>query len=194
MEPASSVSLQRVWSLSVRIAHWSLATLVIFNLFNDSGGEVHRYAGYAAAAVVALRLLYGVVGRAGPAQLHLPWPAECWAHLREMLTGRVPRLAGHNALGTAMSLLLWTLVLLLALSGWVSRWDRFWGEDWPQDIHSLLSTILQVCVILHLLGVVVSSLLERQNLVRGMIGGRKLVDVPHQGERISENLPIDDHA
>lgn len=170
----------RVWALPVRIAHWSLAALILFDLFNDSGGKVHRYAGYAAAAVVALRLLYGIIKRSGPARLAVPRPSECWAHLREMLTGRVPRLAGHNPLGAAMTLVLWALVLLLALTGWISRWDRFWGEDWPQDLHSWLSWILQVCVVLHLLGVAAGSLLERQNLVRGMINGKKYVDTdPH---------------
>ena len=177
MTSAPSSFYTRVWALPVRIAHWSLAALIFFDLFNDSGGKVHRYAGYAAAAVVMLRLLYGIIERSGPTRLTLPKPSECWAHLREMLTGRVPRLAGHNALGAAMTLLLWTLVLLLALTGWVSRWDRFWGEDWPLDLHSWLSCILQVCVVLHLLGVAVGSILERQNLVRGMISGGKYVDM-----------------
>jgi cytochrome b len=187
MTSAPPAFYARVWARPVRVAHWCLATLICFDLFNDSGGKVHRYAGYAAAAVVALRLLYGIVYRSGPARLPLPKPSECWAHLREMLTGRVPRLAGHNPLGAAMTLLLWTLVLLLALTGWVSRWDRFWGEDWPQESHSWLSYILQLCVILHLLGVAVGSVLERQNLVRGMISGGKYVDTHPPPENSGES-------
>jgi cytochrome b len=158
-----------------------LAALVLFNLFNDSGSKLHRYVGYAAAVFVAIRLLYALVERTGPAALHVPRPRECWLHLREMLTGRATRLPGHNPLGAAMTLLLWTLVLLLMLTGWISRWDRFWGADWPQDIHTFISVVLQVCVIVHLLGVAASSVLERQNLVRAMIDGRKQVDASESG-------------
>ena len=44
-----------------------------------------------------------------------------------------------------------------------------------------LSRALQVCVVLHLLGVVVSSVLEKQNLARAMISGKKYVDAPKTG-------------
>ncbi len=169
-------ALRQIWALPVRIAHWSLAALVVFELFYDSGGKPHRYAGYAAAAIVALRLIYGITTHSGPARLQLPQASACLAHLREMSGGRVARLAGHNPLGAAMSLLLWTLVLLLALTGWISRWDRFWGDDWPVDLHAVLSCAVQVCVVLHLAGVALSSYLERQNLVRGMLSGKKHVD------------------
>ena len=160
----------------MRIAHWSLTALVCFDLVNDSGDKLHRWAGYAAASVVALRLAYAVNERSGPARVHLPTPRECWNHLREMSSGQVARVAGHNPLGAAMSALLWSLVLFLALSGWISRWDRFWGADWPLELHAWLSFTLQVSVVLHLGGVAVSSALERQNLVRAMLTGSKYVD------------------
>lgn len=85
-----------------------------------------------------------------------------------------------------MTFALWSLVLLLALSGWVSRWDLFWGDDWPIVIHEILTIVLQVCIVTHLLGVIASSLLERQNLVRAMVDGRKQVDeVPGRDGRAS---------
>lgn len=75
-----------------------------------------------------------------------------------------------------MALVLWGLLLLLALSGWVSRWDMFWGEESVELVHTLLSYLLQGCLVLHIAGVFVSSRAERQNLVLGMITGRKRVD------------------
>ena len=176
MSAAPSGSPQNIWAIPVRLAHWSLAALVLFNIFNDSGAKLHRYAGYTAVAVVVLRLAYALAHRAGPAGLHVPTPVQGWRHLQAMLRGNVPRPAGHNPLGAAMTLVLWTLVLLLGLSGWISRWDMFWGEDWPQDVHSWLSWTIQGCVLLHLGGVVASSLLERQNLAWAMITGRKRID------------------
>jgi cytochrome b len=171
-------NLVRVWSLPVRIAHWSLAAMAIYDFVDDSGGKLHRYVGYAAAIVVVLRLLYGLRAAAGTARILFPTPSECFRHLRQMATGRVPRLAGHNPFGAAMTLALWTLVIALALSGSVSRWDMFWGEDWPVDIHAWLAYTLLACVLLHLVGVIISSLLERQNLVRGMVTGTKYIDAP----------------
>jgi cytochrome b len=67
-----------------------------------------------------------------------------------------------------MSVLLWSLILSIALSGWNSRWDRFRGADWPLDLHAWLSSALQISVMLHLAGVALSSALERQNLVGTM--------------------------
>lgn len=161
----------------MRIAHWTLALLVVVNLFfNDTGGKPHRYLGYAAAAVVGLRLLYGLLGPDSAAALRWPSPGACLAHGRAMLRGQVTRSAGHNPLAAAMTLTLWLLVLLLGLTGWISRWDRYWGEDWPLEIHAALVLALEACVILHLCGVALSSLLEKQNLVKAMFSGNKWVD------------------
>ncbi len=167
---------QLIWRWPVRLAHWTLATLVIVNLFNDDGSKLHRYIGYAAVAVVVLRLLYGWFGRDGPARPHWPGFRSMREHVLSMLRGEVTRPAGHNPLGGAMTLTLWALVLLLGLSGWVSRWDMFWGDDWPHELHESFVIVLQVCVLLHLGGVLISSVLERQNLVRAMLTGRKRVD------------------
>ena len=176
----STATARRVllWPLLVRVTHGCVAGLVLFNLFNESGAKLHRYAGYAAAGFVLLRTVYGFTTRNAAARLHWPTPRACMAHLRDMLGGRPERVAGHNPLGAAMSLLLWSLILLLAASGWISRLDRFWGEDWPVDFHESVALVLQVCIVLHLLGVVASSLLERQNLAWSMVTGRKTVDHP----------------
>jgi len=164
-----------VWSVPIRLLHWSLAAIVFYNLFfNASGEKPHRTAGYAAAGLVGLRALYALLAAGGR------WPLPRWsdlrAHVGAMVRGEPIRHARHNPLGAAMALTMWALVLGLALSGWVSRWDRFWGEDWPIEIHSYLSLALQICVALHVLGVAASSLLERQNLVLAMITGRKQLD------------------
>ena len=176
-----SAVLERVWSLPVRIAHWSLAVLVLIELFNDAGDKAHRYLGYAALLIVVLRVAYGFFSRNEAARVSLPSLRHGSEHLRSMLRRDVARERGHNPLGALMGLTIWMLVALLGLTGWLSRWDRFWGEDWPIDWHAWLSRALQVCVVLHLLGVVVSSVLEKQNLARAMISGKKYVDAPKTG-------------
>jgi cytochrome b len=68
---------------------------------------------------------------------------------------------------------LWSLVLLLGVSGWACRIDPFWGEEAPAAIHAWLATSLQACVCIHVGAVVVMSIVQRENLPRGMITGWK---------------------
>jgi cytochrome b len=70
--------------------------------------------------------------------------------------------------------LLWTLVLLLGLTGWMSRWDMFWGDERLHDLHAWLADALMVAVIVHLIGVSAMSWLWKENLPASMItGGRR---------------------
>lgn len=163
-----------VWDPLVRVSHWALAALVVFDLAEDSGGLLHRSVGYAAAAVVGVRLLWGLL-REGPASIRDPLPSVrgAWHHARALLHGRAAPALGHNPLGLWMVWLLWLLVLALALTGWMSRWDRFWGEEWLQDVHGALADALLASALLHVSGVIVTSRLQRENLARAMVTGRK---------------------
>lgn len=172
-DQAGQAARIKVWSLWVRLSHWLLAGIVGFNVFNESG-PLHRYAGYVATGTVALRLLYGLMRPQGDhARLRLPgWQALC-SHVIDLSRGRVHRELGHNPAGMLMALILWALVLSLGVTGWMSQLDRYWGEEWLTDIHETLAEALQICVLAHLAGVIVMSLLQRESLVKAMLTGRK---------------------
>ena len=51
------------WDWVVRLLHWTLAALVAVDLVRDDGDYAHRLVGYAAAAVVLLRLSWAAVSR-----------------------------------------------------------------------------------------------------------------------------------
>ena len=162
-----------VWHVLVRVSHWLVAAIVLFNLFNESG-PMHRYAGYVAFAVVMARLAVGLTRPADDvAHVGLPLWSALHQHLSDLRHGRVHRSLGHNPAGLCMALVLWLLVLLLGLTGWMSRLDRFWGEAWLTDIHELLAETLQICVAVHVVGVIVMSRLQKENLLKAMITGRK---------------------
>jgi cytochrome b len=68
------------------------------------------------------------------------------------------------------------LLLLLAVStitGWMSTTVRFFGVPWVEDTHGYVSDAVMVLVIVHVLGVLVMCVLQRENLVRAMITGWK---------------------
>ena len=92
------------------------------------------------------------------------------------LRNGAPRAIAHDPLGIWMVWLLWCLVLLLGLTGWMSRLDAFWGDDQIRAVHALLADTLLAAVVLHLAGVVAMSWRWRENLPAAMITGRKRRD------------------
>jgi cytochrome b len=162
------------WDWLVRLLHWMLAALVAVDLVRDDGDYAHRLVGYAAAAVVLVRLSWAAVSRSHASLASLrPSVSQSLAYLRLLARGAPPRSAGHNPLGLWMVWLLWIVVLLLGVTGWMSRLDAFWGDDGIHDIHALLADVLLAAVIVHLVGVAMMSWLWRENLPASMITGYK---------------------
>jgi len=165
------------WDGVVRALHALLAGLVAFDFVWDDGGLVHRQIGYVAAAVVLMRLTWALYST-GNSRLAALRPSfrVTLLYLRELRSRRFARLAGHDPLGLWMVWLLWTLVLLLAVTGHMTRLDAFWGDDRLHDLHAWLANCLLVAVIFHLAGVVCMSILRRDNLPAAMVSGWKRVD------------------
>jgi len=159
-----------VWDAAVRLLHWSLAALVLLDFWLDDGGWPHRTLGYAAVGVVVARLLWSAVA-SGAARLATlrPSPHDTVTYLRRGM----PRSAGHDPLGVWMVWLLWSLVLLLGITGWMSRLDAFWGDDGIRAVHAWLAQALLIAVAVHLSGIVAMSWRWRENLVGAMLTGRK---------------------
>jgi cytochrome b len=165
----------KVWDPLVRVFHWSLATLFLAAyLTGEDAGQVHIAAGYAIAGLIALRIVWGFVGpRHARFSNFVRSPREVLAYLRDVALLRAPRYLGHNPAGGAMILVLLTLVGITGLSGWLSETDRFFAVGWIEDLHSFSAYALIAFVGLHVAGVIASSLLHRENLVRAMITGKK---------------------
>ncbi|MAX32889.1 Cytochrome b [Onishia taeanensis] len=165
----------KVWDLWLRLFHWGLVAAFATAWFSaDEWSSLHHWAGYTVAGLLAWRCLWGIVGP--PSARFTSFvrsPAAAVAHLRDMLSGKEKRHLGHNPAGAAMIIALLLSLAVLACSGWLSTTDRFWGVDWVQEVHELAGDLVLVLVGLHLVGVIASSWLTRENLVRAMITGRK---------------------
>lgn len=161
-----------VWPLFVRLTHWLVAACVLVNFFNESGFW-HRAIGYVCVGLVLLRIIEGVlINKETTASLYCPGFSAIQAHINALFSGRVQAHVGHNPLGQLAVYVMWLLMILLALTGWLSRTDQYWGEDWPVDMHAMLSDALLGMVILHLLAVVLMSKLQGSNLMRAMLRGK----------------------
>jgi cytochrome b len=123
---------------------------------------------------VLARIAYGLwLSQEISSQFYWPTIANIKHHLYEIRTQQFAPHIGHNPLGQWAVYLIWLLILLLALTGWLSRTDAYWGEDWPVDLHILFSNLLKTFVIIHLFAIVIMSKLQRKNLTKQMIAGKK---------------------
>jgi len=63
-------------------------------------------------------------------------------------------------------------VILSALTGWANYNDL--GGHWLEELHEGLAASMLAIIAVHVGGVLISSLLHRENLVRAMLSGIKL--------------------
>jgi cytochrome b len=164
-----------VWSAWVRLGHWALAACVIACLLLHEGGSWHERLGYTALALALWRVGMGWFARARHLRFSafVQGPAATWAYARAVLARSEARHLGHNPLGGWMIVALLLCALVAAGSGALYNTDRFWGDPLISSIHGAASWSFVVLVPLHVGGVVLTSLLQRENLLRAMFTGRK---------------------
>lgn len=177
-----------VWDLPVRLFHWLLAlsfAVAWFTQGDDRYLHVHVFAGYLMSGLLVFRLAWGVLGNryARFRAFAFPW-RDVRDYLLGMLSGQAPRYLSHNPAGGWAVFVLIALGLLLGVSGILvlggeERHGPLAGMlSFEQGtlfgkIHEMIAFALLGLVLVHLLGVLVESLVHKENLVASMIHGRK---------------------
>ena len=137
---------------------------------------VHEQAGYFLLGLIGLRVFWGFIGtRHARFGDFVRGRGETLAYLRGLGTGRPAHYLGHNPAGGWMVVMLLSALFGAAVSGMLMQGD----EGLWEEIHEGLAGLTLLMVAVHVGGVVVSSLLHRENLVRAMITGRKKMEVEH---------------
>lgn len=170
----------RVWDPFVRVFHWGLvATFALAWIAGDNWKLLHIWAGYAAAGLIAMRLVWGAFGShyARFSQFTRS-PLVVAGYVRDVATGREARYLGHNPAGGAMILALLAALIGLCVSGWLLTTDALWGSVLMENIHVALANLALVLVGLHIAGVTLASLRHHENLVRSMFTGNKRAPEP----------------
>jgi len=172
--PATSRIL--VWDLPVRLFHWMLAISFAgawITADSERWRDIHILLGYTAGWLVVLRVVWGLVGsRHARFASFVRGPRRVIAYLRSLVSGRPEHTAGHNPAGAWAIVALLALTLAVVATGLVVEADA--GPRNLDDVHEALATAMLFVVGIHVAGVVVGSLVHRENLVRAMITGRKL--------------------
>jgi cytochrome b len=168
-------AMVKVWDPFIRVFHWSLATLfLVAYLTGDQVEKVHIAAGYAIAGLIALRMVWGVVGphHARFASFVRP-PREVFAYLRDIGLLSAPRYLGHNPAGGAMIVALLVTLIGTCITGYMMTTDAFWGSQWVEDTHKYLANFTLGLVAVHVIGVLLASFEHRENLLKSMLTGKK---------------------
>lgn len=165
----------RVWDLPVRVFHWALvACFAGAYALGDTERwrNVHVTLGYTVLGLIAFRLLWGFVGTHHARFRSFAFsPLAAVRHLRDEVAGRAQRHLGHNPAGS------WAVygLLLLGIATGVTGYLTFnaVGGEAFEEVHEACANAWLALVVLHVLGVVFSSFMQRENLVRAMVTGRK---------------------
>ncbi len=184
-----------VWDGVTRVWHWLLALTVIsgwllgeFRTFNLM--QWHFYAGYCTGGLLLLRIFRGMTGPP-PVRFSalLPKPRALIADMKGFLRRSPSGVAGHSPLGGLSVLVMLTLLLVQVCTGLFAEDDSLFHEGPLSDtissatvrkvtfIHHQNSRLLLVMFGLHIGVMVFYYVWKKENLVRAMFSGRKLVRV-----------------
>jgi len=176
----------KVWDPLVRIFHWSLVFFFFLSYFTeDDWMTVHSYAGYIVGFLIAFRLIWGVIGtHYARFTDFITGPREVNNYLKQIIVGKAKRYIGHNPAGAAMIVLMLTSLSLTVVSGMAmfatdgqgplaGSFFASWSDELLEETHELLANLTLFLVIAHIAGVLLGSLIHRENLIRAMITGEK---------------------
>jgi cytochrome b len=192
-----------IWDKAVRIFHWAVVVAFFTAYATSEGGprNIHEFAGYTILALVSFRVIWGFVGsKHARFSDFVGSPASVIAYARSLRARKPKQYLGHNPLGGYMVIALIVMLFVITLAGnhlqSIKDKDRAAylataglteeqakgqqirvpktpkQRQW-KEIHETAVNITLLLVVLHVLGVVMSSRLHKENLVKAMITGHK---------------------
>lgn len=167
-----------VWDFPTRIFHWLLVASFIVAYLTSETEKLrnwHMVSGYLLAGLILFRLAWGIVGtKYAKFRDFVRGPAAVLDYLNGLFSKESKHYVGHNPAGAIAIVLLLTCGLGMGVTGWFLFND--FGGSFSEEAHEALASIMLTVVIVHVLGVMLSSFLHKENLVRAMVTGYKFGD------------------
>ena len=180
----------RVWDPLVRIFHWILV-LSFFTAYivEDHFLDVHVLAGYTVISLVLFRIFWGILGtqhaRFSDFIYH---PRVVLKYLADLVRFQARRYMGHGPAGGTMVIALLVSLLLTTISGLAVYGSQEYsgplvsltagigekGADLLEEAHEFFAGFTLLLVGIHVMGVILSSVVHRENLVTAMLTGYKI--------------------
>lgn len=190
--PPPGVERLRVWDPALRFFHWALALLVtttwLLAKLGPAKMTLHFWLGYAIIVLLVFRVVWGLLGprEARFSQL-FSGPGVTVRYLRDF-TKRVPSYwRGHNPMGGWSVIAMLALLVMQVATGLVSDPDDYINvgplasevsgavSRRALTLHHLGGTLILILVLLHVAIILYYRFWKREDLVRPMITGWKLV-------------------
>lgn len=178
-----------IWDLPTRLFHWTLATsfaLAWLTSESDRWLPVHVFLGYLMLGLVGFRVVWGFAG-SHFSRFASFWfaPRDALDYLKQITTGRAERHLGHNPAGSLAIYILLALAVVVGITGMltlggeeqqgpVAGWLSLSQGQMLKNIHEMAATLMLLVVAGHICGVVLESVLHKENLARAMVNGIKL--------------------
>jgi cytochrome b len=100
------------------------------------------------------------------------------------LSLKAPHYLGHNPLGAVMVIVLLLSIAMVSLTGMIIVANEGQGPlagtifstmpvSLVMDVHEIIANFTLLMVVVHVSGVLMSSVLEGENLIKSMVTGRK---------------------
>jgi cytochrome b len=190
----------KVWDPVVRFFHWSLASaFLIAYVTEEDLLSVHIQAGYLVVGLLAIRIIWGFIGsRYARFSDFVYSPSAIIRFLKNTLALRARRYLGHNPAGGAMIMMMIISLLAVTISGilllgaeeqsgpvahWFTQAGSFQGET-LEELHEFFANFTLLLVFIHVAGVLVESLIHKENLVSAMLDGFKAADTSTHEESL----------
>jgi cytochrome b len=179
----------KVWDLPVRLFHWALVALILASWVTQylDRMNLHMWIGECTLTLLLFRVVWGFIGSdTARFTRFLRSPAAALQHLAHLRRREPDREIGHNPAGG------WMVLVILALIGVQTGTGLFSNDDGNNEgplmhlvgkdqsdrlshIHHLNFMAIEAVIVLHVLAIVAYAVLKRQNLVRPMVTGTKLM-------------------
>lgn len=181
----------RVWDLPVRLFHWLLVLLVIILFVTGKLGgnwlEWHQRAGFSVLGLITFRIIWGFVGSYHARFANFPRGlAVMFVYLKGVIRKDSRHFAGHNPLGAISVVTMLGVLLLQAVLGLFSNDDLMLegpyarllskaASDQVTTLHKLNADLILILVGIHLAAIAFSWFYKRQNLLKPMFTGDKIL-------------------
>jgi len=164
-----------------------VVTFFIAYFTEDDLMTLHTAAGYSVLALISARLLWGFVGTQHARFKDFLYPLSTTKkYLQTIISGKALRYIGHNPAGGLMIIVLLITLFVISITGimlyGVDNAGPFASifnnssqifEDNLKETHDFFANFTLLLVALHISGVVIESLIHKENLIKAMITGLK---------------------
>lgn len=179
----------RVWDLPVRLFHWVLVALLLFQVVSGKVGgrliEWHLYCGYAVFVLVVFRVLWGFAGSSSARfASFLARPAAALRFGVRLLSRRAETYAGHNPLGGWMVVALLVSLALqvgtgllsndgIATDGPLAAFVSIEVSDRLTELHRWNFWVVVGLAAVHTAAALYHWLVLEEDLIAGMVTGER---------------------